>query len=254
MEARGPAILRVAGGKRPMTDLLMLGRLEEALTRDGCPVCHEVGRATRQYLKQFLREGKAGDLAWESFREARGFCPAHTRLVKERDAGGAVEGLNTATLYGWLLADLRQAAGLGSEDGPPAWPVAGQRRRARGFRDWLKPAAPCPACRDMAAYAAGVIGALQRFLSPSRGMPDVEARFRRSKGLCLPHFREMLVRVEDPAAYRLVFDVQLGAIRTLAAELAELRESYDHRHAETGVRPGTTAWRRVLDLFGGQDD
>lgn len=28
-----------------MTDLLLLGRLEDALVREGCPVCHEVGRA-----------------------------------------------------------------------------------------------------------------------------------------------------------------------------------------------------------------
>lgn len=54
-----------------MTDLLMLTRLEEALARDGCPVCQEVERATRQYLKQFLREGKAG---------GRG-CPPRRRPV-----------------------------------------------------------------------------------------------------------------------------------------------------------------------------
>ncbi len=232
-----------------MTDLLLLGRLEDALAREGCPVCHELGLATRQYLKQFLREGKAGDLAWESFREARGFCPAHTRLLKALDAGGALEGLSTATLYGWLLADLLKDDDLGEE--APGRPSPSRWRRAGRARKWFEPSAPCPACRDMGAYAAGIVGGLQRFLSPLRGVEALQELFRRSGGLCLPHFREILSRVEDPAAYELIMEVQLRALRRLAAELEEFRKKHDHRRAGEPLGAERDAWRLALDLFGG---
>jgi hypothetical protein len=121
-----------------MTDLLLLSRIEETLAREGYPVCHEVGRATRYYVKQFLREGKAGDLAWESFRETRGFCAAHTALLHEIDTGGSVEGLSTATLYGWPLADRLRAAGI-DEDEAAGLATSVPRPRANGF-----PASPLP--------------------------------------------------------------------------------------------------------------
>lgn len=232
-----------------MTDLLLLGRLEDALAREGCPVCREVGRAARQYLRQFLREGKAGDLAWESFREARGFCPAHTHLLKTLDAGGALEGLNTATLYGWLLADVLGAEG--QDDVAPGATIPGRWRLAGRARRWLAPSAPCPACRAMGAYTAAVLGGLQRFLSPLLGRVELRDRFRRSGGLCLPHFREILSRVEDPAAYEVLMEVQLRALRRLAAELEAFRKAHAHGAAgePSGVEPD--AWRKALDLFGG---
>jgi len=232
-----------------MTDLLLLGRIEDALVREGCPVCREVGRATRQYVKQFLREGKAGDLAWESFREARGFCPAHTRLLKTLDAGGAVAGLRTATLYGWLLADVLGTEG--QDDRAPGGSIPGHWRRAGRAGKWLEPSAPCPACRDMGAYAAAVLGGLQRFLSPLRGVADLGERFRRAGGLCLTHFREILNRVEDPAAYELILEVQLRTLRRLAAELDAFRRAHAHGTSGESSGPERDAWRRAIDLFGG---
>jgi hypothetical protein len=117
-----------------VTDVLLLGRLEDALDHDGCPVCYELDRATRQCLKQFLRA-------------------------------------------------------------------------------------------------------------------EIQARFRRTRGLCVPHFRETLSQVDEPPTSTLLLEVQARSVRQLTGGPEAFRQAYDHRHVEPPSDRG--AWQRVLDLFAG---
>jgi hypothetical protein len=88
-----------------------------------------------------------------------------------------------------------------------------------------------------------------RFLSPHRGCPEIQARFRRSRGLWVDHFRELLSQAEDPATYGLLLEVETRAVCALAQDLETFRQTFNDRADEAPSNSDPHVWRRTIDLF-----
>jgi hypothetical protein len=89
-------------------------------------------------------------------------------------------------------------------------------------------------------------GELEAYL---RKHEEIQARFRRSRGLCLGHFRELLSQAEDPATYGLLLEVETRAVCALAQDLETFRQTFNDRADEAPSDSDPHVWRRTIDLF-----
>lgn len=232
--------------------------LKDALHAEGCPLCHEMRRATLKYMRHFVREGKSDGRVWLGLRRSRGLCARHAMVMLRAEATEYGDGLSTATLYDWLLDDLLRRL---DREGP-----AGARNTLRDlFRrngepysaalrlaDRLAPAGPCQACVDMDNYEAAAAWGFQRLLSPSHGEAEIREGFERAAPLCLPHFRAVLRETEDEATFEYLIQAQERKLRALSRELKEYLRKFSYEHAHEPKGPELDSWRRTVRAFVGQ--
>ncbi len=232
--------------------------LKDALRAPGCPLCREHRRAVRHYLLHFIREGKSDAVVFADLVRSLGLCQRHAWMVVEIEPAALGDGMSTATLYYDLLQHL-----LGEMDGTLPLPAPRRRSRLRRrggpvanscarLREIVTPRGECLACRDCRSAEETFAWALTRSLSSEE--PDGAFRdlFRRSAGLCLPHFRLALLRVEDQSARDLLVDVQLEKMGCLLAELAEYLRKHDYRYAHEPYGSEADAWIRAAALLTGE--
>jgi hypothetical protein len=208
--------------------------LERFLAESGCCICRVAAQAERRYFDGLLYEEVVTPATAEAMRASGGYCARHVGVLL-----GRRDPLATALLYGYVLS-ARRAELDRVRRGPRAlWPGrAGSRPAAHR----------CPACRveQEAVDRAAQVLAL--------GLEDgsLAGPWRRSEGLCWPHF--LGTRTRCRAAGREVLDaVEADRLARLAAEVEALVQSFDYRHE--GERPAevATAWRRLVATMAGRD-
>jgi hypothetical protein len=150
-------------------------KLEAALERTGCPICHLAAEATRRWLFMLLWEGVMDPQTRSRVRAADGFCSAHwwQLLEVERKEMYAVSG--TAILAEDTLTSLSEQLGTARI-----------------------PAGPSPrTCLACAAHRRGEDGALS---SASRHMtrPEFRSAYFASAGCCEDHRQALSWRIEQP--------------------------------------------------------
>jgi hypothetical protein len=222
--------------------VLTLDRLEAALARRGCPICAEVDRTSRRYLRGLLREHKASDGVWERLRDRWGLCAAHTREMLG-DEARTIRGLSAATLYQWLASDLLRRAGPGTS----GWHGLGRRR----FRALLVlRGSDCLACEQIGEYERAVATSLIEGLGPA-GPPALHVAFERSDGLCLPHLRIALDLGPSPEVFDALAERFLASLDALVLELEQFL-STEATGRERRSPEGAEVWLRAAERFAGR--
>jgi len=120
------------------------------------------------------------------------------------------------------------------------------------LREVVTPRGECRACRDCRSAEETFAWAFTRSLSSGESDGVFRDLFRKSGGLCLPHFRLALLRVEDESARDLLVEVQRQKMGHLLAELAEYLRKHDYRYAHEPYGLEADAWIRAIALFTGE--
>ena len=200
--------------------------LEDALEQGICPLCFLAGEAEYRYLDALLYEKMNNGAIRAALARSRGFCRYHTYRMIE--IGGYGTNVKLAILY----EDLVNAA---SDE------VAALRER--GSTGEPTPEL-CPACRVVAETERTYISVLLTSLEHGEG----REAYRRSFGLCMPHFS----RAYGPASRgtrAFLKEDQLARLEGLAYDLGEfIRKSAVKDEAFGDERD---AWQRVIHLYAG---
>jgi hypothetical protein len=80
--------------------------------------------------------------------------------------------------------------------------------------------------------------------------PDLQAAYRQSNGLCVPHL-ERLLALSAPEIVAFVADQEEARIAALADELGEFIRKHDHRFAHEPMNAERDSWRRALQKAAG---
>jgi hypothetical protein len=140
--------------------------LEKACAKPGCPLCTIISERAERYIDGMLFEHVSDRVFRKKFREAGGFCPAHSReLDSFRD------GLAVAILSRDILEDRISAFGKRS-----AW----------------KPKGMCPVCVERERIEKEYLTFLIQADDGGENGKAVQQFFTASEGFCAPHYAELL--------------------------------------------------------------
>jgi hypothetical protein len=216
---------------------------------DGCPVCFEVARATREWITWLdgavVRDQNIADLL--------PICPEHIAACVR--IGSAP--LALAIMHNALQVTLERTAFahrvLVPKESHGRWgarirlKLEAPRQRLTAAVDLLQRPRDCPVCVRLATTQIRAIELLFALLEA----PQHQAALERGHGLCMPHFSQALARVPNQALRTLLLRTQSAKLACLAWEVEEAR-----RKAAWVGRPETpgverTAWLRALYRFSG---
>jgi len=195
----------------------------DALDAEGCPICTLVEKACAKHLDNLFYECVNEVSVRKRLAASKGFCNWHAHLatrIPHTDSGIAI-------IYGDLLRSV-----LGRR--PP---------------DQLLPAtAECPVCETARFNERVFLGELLRWFDDA----ELQAKYRPSFGLCLPHLQRALDKFPDHPQLAALLAAEREKLVALQGELKEFNRKLDYRFADEPKGAEQTAWRRVLEKFVGK--
>jgi len=193
---------------------VLVGDMEEALGKAGCPICRMLTRSQRHYLWNFLFEGVMDAVSRNRVLEAWGFCPDHTWMLAEiEEEAWSGKHLGTGILYEALTERLLESIARTTQ-GRSLTPTT-----LAALKDALTPRKPCRACELRATstetYLARFVEELAR--------EDFRERVRQSEGLCLPHLSDAFRRMSNESDRIFLIAIAWGRRETLLKEIRAQR-------------------------------
>lgn len=224
--------------------------LRETFAKPGCPVCALIARDVTRYLDAILYEFSVDPQIHKVFRAARGLCNPHSWQFT-RVGGAAVQ---ISVLYRAVLNEVQKTVGA-NENGPAAADLlsrlTGRTRPNPGpaLAAALAPSEPCLACQHAEQAEADYLKTLSRFLPD----PALNAAYRASDGLCLPHLRGLFAMVGEAEQAAQLIEIQTAIWERLHAdlELFSLKNRAENRRQQMG-REGDS-WLRVVAAIVGRE-
>ncbi|MGC9394054.1 MAG: DUF6062 family protein [Anaerolineae bacterium] len=227
--------------------------LRDALQETGCAICRLGEKAVARYLSGLVYANANDYQVRAEAKLARGFCNLHAWQL--RDCHGA--GLDMAILSADVLAEwLKALQGFKLQAPPPnlfqrlriALGLGGGQPDAVALAENLAPQRPCLACqtRDEAESAS-----IHELLAQWED-PEIQAGFVDSEGLCLPHFRQTLKLVTQPAQAEAVVRRQETALSPLLEHLREFIRKHDYRFQEEMTAADGATWLKALEAVSGR--
>jgi hypothetical protein len=239
--------------------------VRDALAQPGCALCRLKTDAARWFLDGLLWECVNDPGMRRDIRQARGFCHEHAWDLVHNGASLGVaiimrdvlqtvlaatesDQLVAHPTWRWRLQRIAQSV-LRRRGGTSAAPVSTAGLVAR-----LEPEAKCRAC-IAAETMEGIY--LDTLVANLLGEDGLLALYRSSEGLCLPHFRRALSRMDDEAACESLVQAQRAIWERMVAHLSEIIRKNDYRFRDepSGEEVGG-ALRAIAALSGprsGQD-
>ncbi len=225
--------------------------LKEALAKRGCPVCRLEFRAADSAIDSLLWESVNDVETRHRLNAARGFCRTHAEQLVRNGAA-----LGVSIMMRDVVHTVAEILAAGEFQPSPGLAV---RKKLPGFNHGgspatdvlvktLSPQAECPICT--AQHAAGT-RYLQTLTENFTGADSLADEYRRSDGLCLPHFRRALGFVTDAETFRALAEAQLHIWRQLTDQLDEFIRKNDYRFQREKMGREGDAWQRALAAISG---
>ena len=226
--------------------------LHDALEQADCPVCRLTAVAAERYLKSLLWEHVNDPGVRDQVRRAQGFCREHAWALARPGAwlGVAIlmrdvlqsvlSTMDTAHFRALPSLSLRRA----QEYLDPAQPSAATADLVRRLRAGAK----CPACIQVERMEAIYVETLVKNLLGQHGLL---AAYESSDGLCLPHFRQALVRVRDEAVFDALVRAQRHVWQRITGHLTEAIRKSDYRFRDEPWADARGAWLRGIAALSG---
>jgi hypothetical protein len=223
---------------------------------DICPVCQFSHEGVVHHIDALFYEQVNDPGVREKIRKARGFCRFHARMIaRQRDE------LGSAIILKDVLSNDLHDLQHGTYDHPPhtasrlsrfleGSPLGHEMVGAVGTQtDDSTEARPtaCPICQtELDLDALGIDGLLEAL-----GGGDLEESYRRSNGLCMPHFRLAFTRCDSEDRWSIVQETQEKAIDSLVSQLDELARKHDYRYRDDPQGAEAGSWLRGLAVTSG---
>lgn len=227
--------------------------LRDALAQPGCPMCRARKQALNRYMDGLIYEKVNDSSVRAAVRQARGFCERHAWDLVRHSAA-----LGVAIMMRDVVRELLKTAKSGCYKRLGKWSLSrlheilDSRQPRSSTADLvaaLGPQEPCPACRHEAEIDHALAASFVENLHGPEGLLEA---YRLSDGYCLPHFRQVLARVGDEAAFDAILEVQQAHWSKLETELSELIRKSDYRFAEEEVGAEGTSWLRAIASLAGE--
>jgi hypothetical protein len=224
-----------------MGEIITFYKVEEALTRPGCPICRLREAAVASFLDDLIYERVNDPGTRDDVMRSMGFCNRHARQLVEH--GGA---LGIAIIHRDLVRRALKEIGRGRfrKNRARVFPSASPSPM-RGLVEALSPRAECPACRQGETVEGIYLQALVSHLE------EVRELMREDNALCLPHFRKALEFVQDEKAFQLLAEWEGAALGHMDAELSEFIRKNDYRFADEETGAEGDSWQRAAALVSG---
>jgi hypothetical protein len=207
-----------------MTTSALYDSLLLACRQPGCPLCRVSHDVEYRYLDQFFYSQVNDYDSRVRFRASTGFCPPHADIALNELAG---KSLGVAILYEDLLRIAQESLEKGQN-----------LAMAKG---------KCPACQLHDETNGYLLTDLERYIL----QPDLQSALQSCAGLCFQHYSLAYDRLRGDKRRQLVA-IQLQAVQSLRAELAEFIRKNDYRFQGEGFGSERDAWRRVVELVTGK--
>ncbi|NHV96541.1 MAG: hypothetical protein HA494_01950 [Thaumarchaeota archaeon] len=220
------------------------------IQQEGCPIC----RACNEHLEKgwfwFFTEAYSEGSLVSKYIDYWGFCEKHTRMVAKIGPKW-----QKSVIYSWTINDkiprlqrLFKALQTYSESNFVQRIVA-----LRGWRKIIRDIMPkggCVFCENIAYTARYYIRALLDALA----YPDVRDLYRRSPGLCMPHFFQALELLDEKYAPQLkeILEVQIEHLEQLKKDFEEFFRKEDYRFSLEPKGKEQLAWLRAMKIFSGE--
>ena len=228
--------------------------LLQACQQPDCPVCTVALSAVTQYLRSLMYESVNDVPLREHLRASLGFCSRHNWLLLDSEVGNA---LGIAIIYNDVLTNILRNLPNGSSSnergGVGAFfnRVAGKlSEKAKAAVQAIIPPKPCPACVQQQEADEMTVKVFVQKL----GEEKMRLAFSQSAGLCLPHLRQVLPAISNPADLDFLLKVQSEKLAALQGELAEFIRKNDYHFQHEGFGAERDAWKRVINLVAGKPD
>jgi uncharacterized protein DUF6062 len=216
----------------------------ETFPQTGCAICSLCQHDVARYIDAHLYEYANTPQTHAAFRASRGLCAVHSAQLLEY--GASV--LSLAILHSHVLDELLKIAAAPAVIGSALARLLGGS--ANPLADKLEPVEDCIACQILEHSEKGHARALAEHIDD----PRLQAAFRASSGLCLPHFRLTLRAAPDAAKLETLVSIQTALWAKLKAELDSFADKYDINHADQAMGAEADSWRRAIPLVAGQAD
>lgn len=227
--------------------------VHDALTLPGCPLCRLIAEFTDQYLDRLIYENVNDPGLRRKIRQARGFCKEHAWGLARRGAA-----LGVSIIMHDVLKEVLKAMNEGRFQALPTISLTRvqealnpkkPRSATTKFVSKLSPQATCPVCvraREMeeAYYNA--------FLDNLLGEDGLLPLYSASDGLCLPHFWQVLKRVDREATFKALVNAQRDIWAGLEEQLNEAIRKSDYRFSGEPLGEEGKAWLRALAVVAGE--
>lgn len=224
-------------------------QMYQALQQDACPICTLTAASTQRYIDRFLYELVNDAMLCEEFARAQALCYRHAWQVLNMDRDG---GVGVTRLYAALTERASEALRAYLCRAPITlrlswWRRAlgrwlGRRTESHARVAALESRALCPVCRMEQQTEADYVADLARLLARA----DLRALYAESRGVCLPHFRQLCVRVDAETCLFLA-ETARAKLQTLLHNVQE----YNRKHiwdfrAEPTLPEEQNAWIRAI--------
>lgn len=205
---------------------ILTAHLEDALEQGICPLCFLASEAEYRYLDALLYEKMNNGAVRAALARSRGFCRYHTYRMIE--IGGYGTNVKLAILYKDLVHAASDEVAALRERGP-----AGEQTPDE-----------CPACR----VVAGTVRNYTQVFLTSLDHEEGREAYRRSFGLCMPHFSHTYGLASRGTRIFLKED-QLARLESLAHDLGEFIRKSVVKDETFGAE--RDAWQRVIHRYAG---
>ena len=230
-------------------------RLEEALHREGCPICEIVSASTRRHLTTLLYECVLDVSVRNRLHASFGLCNLHAWMATGVERALGSDGQHLGTMHESLVQQevhLLHRASPFKRRRKWKWPLRRRNNRDPVVQRLLNEGASrgeCLVCES--ARQLGEFYASQCVLM----CPDNEFRSLYESEtvlLCRHHFHSVLLAADEPALVDFFIGRQIVKLDRLSAQLTLFLEKHDiHRMNESRGKEWTS-WLSALEYFSGK--
>jgi Family of unknown function (DUF6062) len=217
--------------------------LIEHFSAGSCVICTLTERDVNKFIDSHLYEYVNTPETHAALRASRGLCATHSaRLV---DYGASVLGITI--LHSAVMDELLKTIAAPVKAGSTLGRWLGGNNVGSALADRLDADGNCLACDALKrAQNHHVTSVAEHILDP-----QMNAAYRASGGICLPHFQAVLRASPSSKHMDELISIQTEHWRKLKFELDELARKYDVNHAADAVGAEAHSWRRALRLVAG---
>lgn len=219
--------------------------LLDAFALSGCPVCRLLDEDSHRFLDLLLHENVMDGEVQQDFRKARLLCNNHAwQLLHFRGRAADIAVLTEA-----VLDELITTLASNSPTQRASRLLFGQR--SSPIADALDPTKPCLCCAHMDRMEQNYLDTLASYYHD----PIVQETYGVSEGLCLPHFRLFIRRLQDAEQLKIAMRAQINIWRILKDELGLFLIRTSHGNTDDQpIGAEADSWKRAVKQLVGEKD
>ena len=232
-------------------DPLAFAEFKQSFDKKECPICKFCADCLGRFYYWFILETYYNPSMMEKLQKAYGFCQEHTWKLIEASSpyitGVMYEYLTRSTKLNLekLLEEIRGDDGRKRRRGW-LWRKNHRKECQKILKAATRPSV-CPACENIAWSSRYAMEQLLEHLKET----ETRDLYRKSGGLCLHHFLQILPLGDEPEAIFLLED-QIGRAQGLHEELKEFLRKYAYQYHHEPKGSEQSSWVRAAEFFAGR--